>query len=199
MTTVEALAKFRFRMEDPDAEKWDIDSVTQIYDIFTEAQLIGINLFIDAGKYEHLRNIQSRQSLSMSGGSANLNSDFFRPLMLEGNDGNFYSVFEEPPKKVNTTTEFLEEDLLTAYGYIFGGKLYLKGYDATAGSWVLFYAKEPDAIDADSDPSLGSHGNNLTIAVATWLGWGLDRQFDRQQEVEQQIMKIFGVNLSGEQ
>ncbi len=197
MTIAQALAKFRFRMEDPDAEKWNVGAETQIFDIFAEAQLIAINLFIDAKKLEHLRALQSTQSSSMSGGSTALPSDFFRATWLKGSDDNFYPLFEEPPKTTKRTTDFLEEDLDTAYGYIFSGTLFLQGFTALAGSWELGYIKEPVTIDANNQPILGQHGNNLTIAISTWIAWGLERQFDRQQEVEQQIMKIFGVNLNG--
>jgi hypothetical protein len=197
MTVSEALAKFRFRMEDPDGEKWDASSLTQIYDIFTEAQLIGINLLIDVKKYEHLRELQDQQSSSMSGGSTTLPSDFFRALWLLGSDGDFYPIFEEPPSATYKNTDYLREDVHTAYGYIHGTKWYLKGYDSAAGSWILGYVKEPSVVVAGDSFALGNHGNNLTIAISTWIAWGLDRQFDRQQEVEQQIMKIFGVNVDG--
>ena len=139
MTTAQMLSRFRFRMEDPDGDKWDSSSLTQIYDIFTEAQLIGINLLIDAKKYEHLRAIQLEQSSSMTGGSTSLPSAFFRGLWIKGSDDNFYPFFEEPPKSTKNTTDYLEEDIHTAYGYIHGTKWYLKGYDSTAGSWVLGY------------------------------------------------------------
>ena len=99
------------------------------------------------------------------------------------------------PKLSNNNTDFLEEDLLTSYVYIFGILWYLHGYDANAGSYILGYIKEPTDVDGSTDPVLSEHANELTIAISTWIAWGLDRQYDRQREVGEQISQLFGVQL----
>ena len=191
------LATFRFRMEDPDGDKWDDDAVTEIYNIFTDAQRLGVELKWGVKHFQHLRELQGTPSLSLSGGSANLPSDYFLPMWVKDNNGNFRDITQEPPKPRKATTFFSQEDLKTGYIYIHGTNFYLKGYDSTAGSWVLGFIKEPDDIDASNNPALSNHMNHLTIAISEWLGWGIDRQFDRQLEVDKQILKLFGVSISG--
>jgi hypothetical protein len=196
MTTLEMLATWRFRMEDPDGDKWDTDSLPRVYEIFTDAQRMGVNLLIDVEKFEHLRELQDTASLDLSGGSATLPSLYFNKMWLQDNSGDFVDLRDNPPRVVNNNTFFLREDSKTAYGYIHGTKLYLKGYDANSGSWTLGYIQKPVDIDASNDPALSKHANNLTIAISEFIGWGIDRQFDRQKEVDQTILKIFGVRVN---
>jgi hypothetical protein len=183
-------------MEDPDGDKWNDDSLTEIYSILTDAQRIGVNLLIDVEKFEHLRELQKTVSLDLSGGSANLPSLYFKKTWLQDSSGDFVDVHDNPPRTVNNNTFFLREDGQTAYGYIHGTKLYLKGYDANSGSWTLGYVEKPTDIDASNDPALSKHCNNLTISIAEFIGWGIDRQFDRQKEVDETIMRIFGVRVN---
>ena len=191
------LGTFRFRMEDPDGEKWDSDSLTEIYNIFTDAQRLGVELKQGVKHFQHLRELEKTSSLDLSGGSANLPSLYFLPMWMQDNNGNFRDITQEPPRSTKASTFFSQEDVKTAYIYIHGTKLYLKGYDSTAGSWILGYINKPADIDGSNNPVLSNHMNHLTIAISEWLGWGIDRQFDRQLEVDQQILKLFGVSVSG--
>jgi hypothetical protein len=195
MTTSEMLAIFRFRMEDPAGEKWDSSSLTQIYQIFTDAQRITVKLLADAEKYQYLRELQVLQSGSMSGGSIALSSDFFVKQFLKDSQDRFVKVFDSPPDKFDKITDFSEDDKYSAYGYVFATKLYLQGYQNTSGTYVFGYIKKPAIIDSTHNPELCDYANQLTTLIATWLAWGLDRQFDRQNAITQEITVTYGVKI----
>lgn len=193
MTTAEMLATFRFRMEDPAGEKWDASSLTEIYKIFTDAQQITVKLLADAKQYQYLRELQEFISGSLSGGSFDLPSDFYVVQFLKDSQDRFIFVFDNPPDKINKNNDWIEEDKYTAYAYIFKLKIYLQGFESTAGTYSMGYIKKPTVINVSTSPALCDHANQLTIEIATWIAWGLDRQFDRQNSVSQQIATIYGV------
>ncbi len=196
MTTAQMLTTWKFRMEDPDGDKWDSNAEPRIYELFTDAQRIGTNLLVDAKKFEHLRELEKTISIDMSLGSGNLPALYWKDLWLQDNNGDFVDVLHDPPKSRNNNTFFLREDSITAYGYVYGTKLYLRGYDSNSGSWTFAYLEHPADITVSADPVLSKHVNNLTIAISEYLGWGLDRQYDRQKEVDATILRIFGVTVN---
>ena len=100
-------------------------------------------------------------------------------------------------KRTGNTTFFLQEDIKNAYAYVYGTKIYMKGYAAAATAWSLGYIESPADITAGVDPALGDHANSLTISLSEFIAWGIDRQFDRQKEIVQQIITKFGVKPDG--
>ena len=195
MTTAEMLATFRFRMEDPTGEKWDSSSLTEIYKIFSDAQRIAIRTLADAGKFQYLQELQEAFGDSLSGGSIALPSDFFIPISLLDPYNRWVKLFNFPPDKLDKDTVFLSNDKANSYGYIFGNRLYLHGFDSTVAVYICNYIRKPTNIDGSHDPELCDYANQLTIAIATWLAWAIDRQFDRVNSVAQEIAIIHGVKL----
>ena len=199
MTTAQMLSAFRFRMEDPDGEKWDSGSLTELYKVFTSAQRMAVDLYIAAKRYEYLREIQASTSLDLSGGSSSLPSDFYLKIFLQNNSGDFIVINSEPPREdIGLQNSIHREDKQNVYAYLFGSKCYLQGYDSSLGSFTLGYIQTLTDITGSADPVTSENVQELTLSLSEWIAWGLDRQFDRQQEVAAQIKLKYGVDLGGQ-
>lgn len=197
MTTAQMLASFRFRMEDPDGEKWDTDSLTEIYNIFTTAQKMAVDALADAERYELLREIEDTTSLDISGGSANLPSDFYLPVFLRNSSNDLIPVFMKKPP-ITFNSDFTREDQYTGFAWVFGEKIYFQGAESTMGSHTLGYIKELSDIDGSTNPATSQRVQELTLMIAEWKAWGIDKQPERQGAIAEQIKIEFGVNVGAQ-
>lgn len=199
MTTAEMLASFRFRMEDPDGLKWDSDSLTEIYRFFTLGQRMAIDSLIESRQFVFLSELQASTSYAFTSTVKvkDLPTDHYRPVIIINSNGDPIQVFEIPPTDFKSDTDYLRPDDVNEYFYIFAGSLRLRGSIHSAGSYTYFYIKAPSDINGSTNPATSSKVQELALLFATWIAWGIDRQFDRQGQVAQIIKSIFGVDING--
>ena len=198
MTTAEMLTAFRFRMEDPDGEKWDSGSVTQVYNIFTLAQSIAVDSYFNSRRFNFLSELVKTTTIDFNSGPSDLPSDHYRPLMAKNDDGDDILIAENYVPKFGSDTDYLREDDLNEYLYIIGNKIYLKGSVHSSGTYTYGYINSLTDIDANNNPVTSQRIQDATLAISTWIAWGIDRQFDRQNEVGNLVKILFGIELNND-
>ena len=199
MTTVQMLSEFRWRMDDPNAVKWDASSVDRIYAMFNTAQRMAVEFFVEGGKIKHLRELSDTKTASMSGGSFSLPSDFFKEVFLQDSDNSFIKLYPTPPENVVSRSSFKVEDAEFSYGYIFGDNVYLHGYDSGSGNHTLGYIEKPVDINGSSDPATSEYLQECVLFISEWLGWLADNQLERAQIAAQKVFIMFGITLGNKQ
>lgn len=199
MTTAEMLTSYRFRMEDPDGNKWDTDSLTEVYRFFTLGQRMAIDFLIESRQFVFLQELQTSQSYAFTSSvkTKPLPSDHYRTVAIINSSGDPIQFFEVPPDDFIRDTDYLRPDDIKEYFYIFANSLRLRGSIHSSGAYTQFYIKQPSNIDGSTNPATSDKVQELTLMISTWIAWGIDRQFDRQNQVAQLIKSIFGIDVNG--
>ena len=198
MTIAEAVASFKYRMEDPNGDIWDSD--TEIYKILDTAQTIAVTLLVNIKQIERLKELQDNASGTLASGRMGLAAaNFFELVAVQRNTDKVFLGITGLPS-ASPASPMMQEDSLQESAYYWNEYVYIQG-GTNGNQYTMFWIDKPTgivaAVAADGEFSVNEYVQELVLKLAERIGWLIDKQPDRAkaEDLVQEIKLIYGVNL----